>query len=198
MWEAASLPAVIVATMIRPAHIEESTEVPPHDGATVGRLLKIVGELSGSEALYIEGQVEGGIHLPENKVTVGPSGQVSAHIVAREIVVLGLVRGDCYATERVEVSGNGSITGNVVAARVSIELGAYVQGGVETRQFSQARQVAVEGSTLAASYDARAEESIELGRFQTLEEGLEVEDILPTFRSPQHAFAHRKTAIQAY
>ena len=63
------------------------------DQATIGKSLVIKGEVTGSESLYIDGRVEGSINLSGNRVTVGRNGVVSANINAREIVVLGKVRG---------------------------------------------------------------------------------------------------------
>jgi hypothetical protein len=62
--------------------------------ATIGKSLVVKGEVSGSESLYIDGKVEGTINLPGNRVTVGRNGQVAANVNAREIVVLGKVRGN--------------------------------------------------------------------------------------------------------
>src|SRR6201996_5244584 len=102
--------------------------------ATIGKSLVVKGELSGSESLYIDGKVEGAINLPGNRVTVGRNGQVAANIVAREIVVLGKVRGNCQASDRVDIRSEGSLTGDVIAARISIEDGAFFKGGIDIRK----------------------------------------------------------------
>jgi len=51
--------------------------------ATIGRTLVIKGEVSGSEALFIDGRVEGTISFPESRVTVGRNGHVAANINAK-------------------------------------------------------------------------------------------------------------------
>jgi cytoskeletal protein CcmA (bactofilin family) len=84
--------------------------------------------------LYVDGKVEGAINLPGNRVTVGRNGQVAANIMAREIVVLGKVRGNCQASDRVDIRSEGSLTGDVVAARISIEDGAFFKGGIDIRK----------------------------------------------------------------
>jgi cytoskeletal protein CcmA (bactofilin family) len=104
------------------------------DQATIGKSLIVKGELSGSESLYIDGKVEGTINLPGNRVTVGRNGQVAANILAREIVVLGKVRGNCQAQDRVDIRAEGSLTGDVIAARISIEDGAFFKGGIDIRK----------------------------------------------------------------
>jgi cytoskeletal protein CcmA (bactofilin family) len=102
--------------------------------ATIGKGLTIKGEINGSESLYIDGKVEGSINLPGNRVTVGRNGQVAASITAREIVVLGKVRGNVTATDRVDIRAEGSLSGDVAAARISIEDGAFFKGGIDIRK----------------------------------------------------------------
>src|SRR5579871_6810675 len=107
------------------------------DQATIGKSLVIKGEVTGSESLYIDGRVEGSINLAGNRVKVGRNGVVSANINAREIVVLGKVRGNLTASDRVDIRSDGSLTGDVVAARISIEDGAFFKGGIDIRKAGQ-------------------------------------------------------------
>ena len=107
------------------------------DQATIGKSLVIKGEVTGSESLYIDGRVEGSINLSGNRVTVGRNGVVSANINAREIVVLGKVRGNITASDRVDIRSDGSLTGDVIAARISIEDGAFFKGGIDIRKPGQ-------------------------------------------------------------
>ena len=102
--------------------------------ATIGKGLFIKGEITGSESLYIDGKIEGTINLPGNRLTVGKNGQVNAAVNAREIVVLGKVRGNVSATDRVDIRAEGSFTGDVAAARISIEDGAFFKGGIDIRK----------------------------------------------------------------
>ena len=102
--------------------------------ASIGKSLVIKGEVSGSESLYIDGKIEGTINLAGNRVTVGRNGQVSANITAREIVVLGKVRGNMIASDRVDIRSEGSLTGDVAAQRISIEDGAFFKGGIDIRK----------------------------------------------------------------
>jgi cytoskeletal protein CcmA (bactofilin family) len=115
------------------------------DQATIGKSLVIKGEVTGSESLYIDGRVEGSINLSGNRVTVGRNGVVAANINAREIVVLGKVRGNLTASDRVDIRSDGSLTGDVVAARISIEDGAYFKGGIDIRKGGQPTQQKANG-----------------------------------------------------
>ncbi len=97
--------------MPRPA---STTTTSTSDQATIGKSLVIKGEVTGSESLYIDGRVEGSINLSGNRVTIGRNGVVAANISAREIVVLGKVRGNLTASDRVDIRSDGSLTGDVV------------------------------------------------------------------------------------
>ncbi|AFL87016.1 Integral membrane protein CcmA involved in cell shape determination [Terriglobus roseus DSM 18391] len=119
--------------------------------ATIGKSLMIKGEVTGSESLYIDGRIEGTINLPGNRVTVGRNGQVAANISAREIVVLGKVRGNCQASDRIDIRSEGSLTGDVIAARISIEDGAFFKGGIDIRKPGDAK--AGSAAPVAASAD---------------------------------------------
>jgi cytoskeletal protein CcmA (bactofilin family) len=118
--------------------------------ATIGKSLIVKGEVSGSESLYIDGKVEGAINLPGNRVTVGRNGQVAANITAREVVVLGKVRGNVHASDRVDIRSEGSLTGDVAAARISIEDGAYFKGGIDIRKPGDTKGDTKNGAAITA------------------------------------------------
>ena len=109
------------------------TVTAPVDQATIGRTLVIKGEISGSEALYIDGRIEGKITMPESRVTVGRNGKVDASISAREVVVMGKVTGNIECSDRVDIRSEGSVTGDVSTARISVEDGAVLKGGIQVR-----------------------------------------------------------------
>ena len=120
-----------------PAAAPRNVSMNSQDQATIGKSLVIKGEVSGSESLYIDGRVEGSINLPGNRVTIGRNGTVNANIIAREIVVTGKVRGNLSASDRVDIRNEGSLTGDVVAQRISIEDGAFFKGGIDIRKPGQ-------------------------------------------------------------
>src|SRR6202790_2430774 len=105
----------------------------PVEQATIGRTLVIKGELSGAEALYIDGRIEGKISLPDNRVTVGRNGSVQANITAREIVIMGKVNGNIECGDRLDIRSEGSVTGDVSTVRISVEDGAVLKGGIQVR-----------------------------------------------------------------
>ena len=130
-------PTPIPMTEPTPASAPRNASLNSQEQATIGKSLVIKGEVTGSESLYIDGRVEGSINLSGNRVTVGRNGVVSANINAREIVVIGKVRGNLVARDRVDIRNEGSLTGDVVAQRISIEDGAFFMGGIDIRKPGQ-------------------------------------------------------------
>src|SRR5450755_1727616 len=130
---APSAPAVVETASGAPRPVAASTA----DQATIGKSLVIKGEVTGSESLYIDGRVEGAINLPGHRVTVGRNGQVQANINAKEVVVLGKVKGNVTASDRVDIRNEGSLGGDVVCQRISIEDGAWFKGSIDIRKPGQ-------------------------------------------------------------
>ena len=104
------------------------------DVATIGKSVVVKGELSGSEDLIVDGEVEGSISLRGQTCTVGPNGRVRANIEARNVVVHGKVNGDIHATERVELRKTASLAGDISTARISIDDGAFFKGGIDIQK----------------------------------------------------------------
>ena len=113
------------------------TVTAPVDQATIGRTLIIKGEIAGSEALYIDGRVEGKINMPESRVTIGRNGKVDASIQAREVVIMGKVNGNIECSDRVDIRSEGSVTGDISTVRISVEDGAALKGGIQVHSEPQ-------------------------------------------------------------
>jgi cytoskeletal protein CcmA (bactofilin family) len=116
------------------------TVTAPVDQATIGRTLVIKGEISGSEALYIDGRVEGKITMPESRVTIGRNGKVDASIQAREVVIMGKVNGNIECSDRVDIRSEGSVSGDISTVRISVEDGAALKGGIQVRNEQKQNQ----------------------------------------------------------
>jgi cytoskeletal protein CcmA (bactofilin family) len=110
----------------------------PAEGSTViGKSVVIRGELSGQEDLYIDGDVEGTVTLPESRLTIGPNAKVRADVNAREIVIFGNLTGNISSTGRVDLRQSAVVKGDILASRLSIEESAVVTGRVELKNASE-------------------------------------------------------------
>jgi len=99
--------------------------------ATIGKSVQIRGEVKGNEDLVVEGLVEGTITLSDSRLTIGPNARVQANVSARDVVVQGTLQGDAQASGRVELRAGCHMTGDIRAARLSIEENAIFSGKVE-------------------------------------------------------------------
>ncbi len=102
--------------------------------AHIGKSVIIKGELSGSEDLYIDGQVEGTIELRSNNLTIGPNGQVKANVNAKGVTIQGKLEGNINASLRAELRKSAVAVGDITTQRVSIEEGAYFKGKVDIQR----------------------------------------------------------------
>jgi cytoskeletal protein CcmA (bactofilin family) len=127
----------------------------------IGKSVVIKGELSGSEDLTIEGQVDGKIELRQNVLTIGPNGKIKAQVFAKSVVILGEVTGNVTASEKVDIRDNGSVDGDIAAPRVAIAEGAHFRGSIDMQRTGAkpADQKAAAGSKAEAQPAAPASQS---------------------------------------
>jgi cytoskeletal protein CcmA (bactofilin family) len=116
------------------------TVTSPIEQATIGRTLVIKGEVSGSESLYIDGKIEGTLTFKDHRVTVGRNGVVQANISAREVVIMGKVTGNVDCSDRVDIRSEGTLNGDVVSQRISVEDGAMLRGSVQLTPSAEHKQ----------------------------------------------------------
>lgn len=125
-----SVPADRGPVSARPAQNERETV----NSGSIGKSIVIKGELSGSEDLIIEGQVEGKIELRQNVLTIGANGRIQAQIFAKQVIVQGEVIGNMTASEKIDIRENGSVEGDIVAPRVAIAEGAHFRGSIDMQK----------------------------------------------------------------
>ncbi len=123
----------------------------------IGKSVVIKGELSGSEDLTIEGQVEGKIELRQNILTIGANGKIKAQVFAKSVVIFGEVTGNVTASEKVDIRDNGSVDGDIASPRVAIAEGAHFRGSIDMqRAGAGAAGKPAEGKAEAKPAEAKA------------------------------------------
>src|SRR3984957_5561917 len=103
-----------------------------------GRSMKIVGEVTSDEELYLEGDLDGKLNL-RNRLTVGQNSKVNADIKAQEIIVFGSIKGNVESESRVSLRTGASIVGDIKTAGIVIEDGAYFRGGIDISKGGDAK-----------------------------------------------------------
>ena len=112
----------------------EASRQSARDMVNIGASVVIKGDLTASEDLTIEGQVEGKIELRQNVLTIGPNGKIKAQVFAKSVVILGEVTGNVTASEKVDLRDNGSVDGDIAAPRVAIAEGAHFRGSIDMQR----------------------------------------------------------------
>jgi len=113
---------------MQPARFEPDVK---GNSATIGKAVKVVGQIFSREDLFIDGEVEGTVEALDHKLTIGPHGSVKAAVKAREVVALGSVQGNVEATEKIEIRKDAKLVGDIRTARIIIEDGAYFKGSID-------------------------------------------------------------------
>jgi cytoskeletal protein CcmA (bactofilin family) len=181
MWkqkpESVSVPAFVPTEPVRPSVPAPVAEMRPRamatgaDQTSLNKGIVVRGHISGTDPLFIDCTVEGTIHIPGERVTIGTNGHVMAVkgaqpgpcITAREIVILGSVTGSVFATDRVDIRAQASLAGDVSTARVSIEDGAYFRGGIDIRRDEKPVDApAAEAAADDAPHESQPAEAVEV------------------------------------
>ena len=79
----------------------------------------------------MDGDVEGTIECQDNKLTIGPNGKLQAAVRAREVIVLGQIKGNVEAADRIDIRKDARLVGDIKTARIVIEDGAYFKGSID-------------------------------------------------------------------
>lgn len=122
--------------------------------ACISRGIRIKGEITGREDLFVDGEIEGRIQVTEGIVTIGPNGRVQGNAEAREVAVRGFIDGDIAGSDCVHIWHTGKTNGDIRAKRIAIEDGAVVRGKLETLRVKQEAPAAKEKPKSAADSPA--------------------------------------------
>lgn len=106
---------------------------PAEGSTTIGKSVVIRGEISGKEELYLDCDIEGTVTLPDNRLTIGADARIVANVTVGDLVVFGKLTGNIHATGRVDLRQSASVTGDIIAGRLSIEESAMFKGRVELK-----------------------------------------------------------------
>ena len=124
-------PAPVAAShRVEPVTMTAPEPASPKSLAAIGASMHIKGEIRTREQLLVDGEVEGVLES-QSLVTVGPNGRVKANIKAREVIIYGSLHGNVDVTEKIAIREQGSLVGDIKAAGISIDDGAYFKGSID-------------------------------------------------------------------
>ena len=105
----------------------------------IGESILIRGEVSGKEDLIIKGKIEGNINLKKH-LLIDMTGDVKADIDTSEIKVSGKLTGNIIATNRVEITDHGKMTGDIKSPRVVLADGAVFRGSIDMQKGTEDKE----------------------------------------------------------
>lgn len=98
--------------------------------AWIGASVVIRGDLISSEDTTVAGRVEGNVECPNHALVVAPGARIEGNVHARTVSLHGAVAGAVAAEQSIQIGPTGSITGDVIAPRMSIAEGGALSGKI--------------------------------------------------------------------
>ncbi len=129
MWEERKLSPKPTVMTPPPAPFKSSGATPHM--AVIGPNMVVVGTIKSSEDLYVDGEVRGTLEVENCRLTIGPNGKANAGAKAREVEVMGRIDGDVETVEKISIRKGGELVGDIKAAGIVIEDGAYFKGSID-------------------------------------------------------------------
>lgn len=128
-----SLSARQPATMPKPLAAPLPPRLPENAGraTSIGETITIIGDLYSNEDVVIDGHVRGKLEIRDSRLTVGPKGKAESNVTARDVLILGSVKGDVDATSKITIRKQGSLVGNIRTAGIVIDDDAYFKGNID-------------------------------------------------------------------
>lgn len=97
----------------------------------VGANTKLNGDLNFEGGCHIDGTVEGNVSADADSssaLSISEEGNVQGGVTVPYVVLHGIVRGDLYATQRVELGPTARVIGNVYYNLIEMAIGAEING----------------------------------------------------------------------
>ena len=135
-------PAREVPPVQAPAPARSAAPEAPRGVAAIGKSVIIKGQILSREDLYLDGEMEGTVEVPEHRLTIGPHAKLAAGIRAREVVVLSSVEGNVEASEKIDIRKDAKLIGDIKTGGIIIEDGAYFKGSIDIVRAADSKKAA--------------------------------------------------------
>ena len=122
------------------------------------------GEVTFSAQLIVNGRLSGLVSAEAKGscLTVGARGEVVGNIQAPNITISGLVKGDVYATEHIELTETARVSGNLFYHSLRMARGSRCTGSLRQLKPLEIKTLMGEGAQVSRSTSA--------GRLATIKE----------------------------
>ena len=97
----------------------------------IGQNSRLTGDIRFGGGLHVDGSIKGNVVADDDEratLTVSDRGTIEGEVRVPYIILNGLVKGDVFANEHVELAPSARVEGNVYYALIEMAMGAEVNG----------------------------------------------------------------------
>ncbi len=106
---------------------------PARVSTLIGQQTEVKGDVHFSGGLHVDGAIKGNVYAEEDEgamLTLSEQGVIEGEVRVPTMTLNGTVRGDVYASERVELAPRARVIGNVYYNLIEMAMGAEVNGNL--------------------------------------------------------------------
>lgn len=106
---------------------------PARVNTLIGQQTEIRGDVHFTGGLHVDGRIRGNVVAEEDEaamLTVSEQGEIEGEVRVPTMTLNGTVKGDVYATERIELAPHARVHGNVYYNLIEMAMGAEVNGNL--------------------------------------------------------------------
>ncbi len=99
----------------------------------IGKKTELFGDVHFAGGLHVDGSVKGNVIADKDSssvLTLSDHGSIEGEVRVPNIVLNGVVMGDVYAHEHIELASGARVTGNVYYTLIEMAMGAEVNGNL--------------------------------------------------------------------
>lgn len=122
-----------------------------HITTLISKSTVINGDLHFSGTLEVEGKIKGNIYADADtpaEVRIRESGVVEGEIKVPSIIINGMVEGDVYSSEHIELAAKARVIGNVYYNLIEMVMGSEVNGSLCHRSADELKPKQIEKPTV--------------------------------------------------
>lgn len=135
----------------------------PFQGASnvttlISKATEITGDIHFSGALEVEGKVFGNIYADDDtssEIRIRETGLVKGEIQSPLVIINGMVEGNVYSSNHIELAAKARVQGNVYYHLIEMVMGSEVNGSLSHRPSAElaSRQLSADRPVVPAQGD---------------------------------------------
>jgi cytoskeletal protein CcmA (bactofilin family) len=125
----------------------------PPINTLVGVDTRVQGDVEFTGGFLVDGHVIGNVRSVGDEhamLSVSERGSIEGNVVAPNVLLNGTVRGDVFATERIELGPKSRVVGNVQYRLIEMAIGAEVNGKLIHESDKKAASLAAKADAIVS------------------------------------------------